>query len=754
MVEEPAVTPEANHSQPKWKTAAGSPWLYGDDPATGTDQLDRDRVVGQLIRAIEAVADQSPSSVIALVGPWGSGKTTLLSEIAEVLTTEAQWCVASYNPWAYSTYETAVLGFFDELAGALPEGTLGKDTRQQIGMWVSRLSPVGAIGGLVGVDGTAAIDRLGALVRGDQSPETLREKAAGALREIDHPVLVILDDLDRLQPPELLLTFKLVRLLGRLPNVYYLLAYDESTLEDTLARTDLIGTGPGRARQYLEKMVQVRLEVPPLMELQRLRLMNQGVDDLCARHSIELDASMQERLQSGWDECLSRYLDQPRAFKLLFTQVDALWPEVDGEVDFADFLHITFLRRFEPSVFSLILKARAELVGDPRRWPGSDKETSKERWERWRGMVKDAGAEAPDLITGLLAELFLVLRGARDNMSYSQSHRDDIRRRFGVDCAEFFDRYVQIGVPEGDVSQAEFMTALASLEHNQGAKEKVRGWLIRDATGIVGRFQFLQEIGQLPVHEVLLVMGDVYEQVSDEMAISGSGAYFIRSTARQLALEATADEPLLLTNELATAGGSRLTLAADMLRSERLTSPDAELLAQARSLVADQLAARVREAALHPIEDDARLVHDAWCLREFLGAEPTRELLWEVIGSSQIWTLEAFMALMVSVGTTSNGRQSWPSIGELSLGSVDDLLGLERVLAALPENLPQPDPGADLEFDRRRSGVTFADRQRYALLVLARAQASRRSAACSATDDDPPTPGSDIASPGAANGSQ
>lgn len=744
MLEDTAVTPEADRPQPRWKTASGSPWLYGDDPATGADQLDRDRVVGQLIRAIQAVADQSPSSVIALVGPWGSGKTTLLSEIAEALKTEAEWCVASYNPWAYSTYETAVLGFFDELGGALPDGALGKNTRQQIGKWVSRLSPVGAIGGLVGVDGTAAIDRIGALFTGDQSPETLREKAVDALREIDHPVLVILDDLDRLQPPELLLTFKLVRLLGRLPNVYYLLAYDESTLEDTLTRTDLIGTGSGRARQYLEKMVQVRLEVPPLMELQRLRLINQGVDDLCARHSIELDANTQERLQSGWDECLSRYLDQPRAFKLLFTQVDALWPEVDGEVDFADFLHITFLRRFEPAVFSLILRHRAELVGDPQRWTGSDKETNKQRWERWLGMVTDAGAKAPDLVAGLLAELFLVLRGARENMSYSHSHRDDARRRFGVDCSEFFDRYVQIGVPEGDVSQAQLTKALALLQHDEGAKEQMRSWLIRDAAGMVGRFQFLQETGQLPVREVLLVLGDVYEEVSNEMAVFGSGGFMIRSVSRQLVFEAKADEPVSLARELASAGGSRLTLAADMLRSERSGALDSEVVGQARSLVADELAARVREAALRPIEGDTRLVHDAWCLREFLGAEPTRELLWEVIDSSPVWNIQTFMGLMVSVGTTSNGRRSWPSIGELSLGSVDDLLGLERVLAALPQDLPLPEPSADLEFDRRRSGVTFAERQEYALLVLARERSSRPSAA-SSTVEEGSSPDEDMA---------
>jgi predicted KAP-like P-loop ATPase len=78
--------------------------------------------------------------------------------------------------------------------------------------------------------------------------------------------LIILDDLDRLEPAELLLTFKLVRLVGRLPNVYYLLTYDERTLVDVLKRTDLVGEEDGRAQAYLEKMIQVRLDIPPLLD--------------------------------------------------------------------------------------------------------------------------------------------------------------------------------------------------------------------------------------------------------------------------------------------------------------------------------------------------------------------------------------------------------------------------------------------------------------------------------------------------------
>jgi hypothetical protein len=116
---------------------------------------------------------------------------------------------------------------------------------------------------VVGVDASGTVGLVGALIAGDRSPEKLRAEAADGLAGLEHPILVVLDDLDRLDPDELLFTFKLVRMLGRLPNVYYLIAYDEDTLLDILRRTDLVGDAPGRAQQYLEKMVQVRLDVPP-----------------------------------------------------------------------------------------------------------------------------------------------------------------------------------------------------------------------------------------------------------------------------------------------------------------------------------------------------------------------------------------------------------------------------------------------------------------------------------------------------------
>jgi hypothetical protein len=93
------------------------------------------------------------------------------------------------------------------------------------------------------------------------------------------------------------------------------------------------------------------------------------------------------------------------------------------------------------------------------------------------------------------------------------------------------------------------------------------------------------------------------------------------------------------------------------------------------------------------------------------------------VEESDAWTIEELLALMVPIGTASDGRRSWPSMGELSIGSVDTLLGVDRVLDALPQDLPSLTHDSD--FERRRAQVSLEEGRRYALAVMGRAREQR-----------------------------
>ena len=287
--------------------------LFSDDPVDGTedapDVLGRRAYAEHVVALLERVRGQSESSVLATIAPWGAGKSSVLAMTISLLKARGDangWLVAEYNPWSYSDLESLVQGFFAELRQALPKDDRWSEARRQLGEFGKAISPLGALGGLAGVDASTILAAAAQKLGGDTSAAATKRKAEESLRAVGRPVLVVLDDLDRLTPQELLLVFKLVRLVGRLPNVYYLLCYDERTLLDVLRRTDLVGGVEARGRDYLEKMVQIRLDLPPLRERQAGSLVDSALSAVITRNDLVLGPEDNHRLSLAYHEHLKR----------------------------------------------------------------------------------------------------------------------------------------------------------------------------------------------------------------------------------------------------------------------------------------------------------------------------------------------------------------------------------------------------------------------------------------------------------------
>lgn len=715
--------------------------MYADDAVdAGADVLNRQRLAAQLARAINDLSRQTESAVVSIVGPWGSGKTSLLNQIQGELASDG-WYIGIHNPWSYSDYTGAVAGFFSTLRDAVPNEALGREWRASVSDWISRVAPFGAVGGAVGVDVSGPIGAVGALLAGDRSPARLRETTAEGLRTLEHPVLVVLDDLDRLAPDELLFTFKLVRLLGRLPNVYYLLAYDEETLTEVLESTELVGRGNGRAQQYLEKIVQVRLEVPPLLAEQKASLANAAIDEICRRHDITLSADANRRLQRAWQSGLSMYLDQPRSVKRLFTQVDAMWPDVAGEVDFVDFVLITFLRTFERPTLDLLVSHRDEILRQESPWSlGRHEETPQDRWQRWAELIASAQPRHPTQVAALLAELFVSLRGARDKTTYGGSYQEDIKRRMGVGSSEHFDRYIQIGVPESDLPQSVVRQAVAELRSNTVGPglDSLLKHMATDASTAMRKLTREHEAEPIPAESLLPLLGALYFPAMDQKGgvFGVSPDFGVLLLAVNVLDAAPTDQAVQLLNDLANVDNSSLALATDALRKAGQDSgEDHPWVAGATGPLTSALEAALRDFATEPASSTRRLVNFLYAHRSLTDPARTRGLVWELIDIG-VWRLEEVLGLLIPLGQASNGEDTWTSMGDFSAGAYDDLLDLDTLLDRLPA---RPDLAAKTSsedyFDRRVDPDDLTARIEYALAALERVRVERRAALTSPPEE-------------------
>jgi predicted KAP-like P-loop ATPase len=348
----------------------GPAWL-GDDPieialAATHDEYDRAGFVDATTDVLNRLRSQTTSAVTGLVGPWGSGKTSLLRMIEDELVNHAEpgfeWIVSTFNPWTYGDVVSLQTGFFSELRKAFPKGRQWRDVDSLIGSIATRVAPIGALGSFVGVDATGVIESLGKQFS-DRSTAKVESRATSALAGMGKPILMIIDDIDRLTATELLEVFKLVRLVGRLPNVYYLLSYDEQTVTDLLLKTDLVGSSSSRrAAEYLEKMIQVRFDIPSLREYQIDNVANAAFAAL-ANSAGGMTRDTQARLRTTFNHAIRPRLRTIRSLRRYFGQIDAFLPAVQGHLDFADFCAVTWIRVSEPGVYAWMQNRKLDLLG-------------------------------------------------------------------------------------------------------------------------------------------------------------------------------------------------------------------------------------------------------------------------------------------------------------------------------------------------------------------------------------------------------
>lgn len=436
------------------------PWKgWRDDPITTVDQdtLQRAPVARRAARLIDENHSPLSSVVYGLEGPWGSGKSSVIAMITDYLTAGKgnRWRVVPFTPWATSGTEGLLSEFFSALATVAPQSNSKTDLRRLIGSYADIARPLAA---LVPVAGTAIAELTRTLEGRLAKPWNVAfNEVATELRALDTPVLVVVDDIDRLQPRELLDLLKVVRLLGRFPGVDFLLAYDEQTLVETLQNPSMAGASKARARAFMEKIVQYPLSMPPLLTAQIVRLLGDGLTEMLTPERVEVGFD-KHRFSDIIRSAMPSQLATPRAIERFLAQVHEQFRAHDlSEVDAVDLILATFLKIQFPDVFARLQSWKADLT---RRAPSVISAGTREDTEpEWGYLVEGLDREDRRDALAVLAAIFPAVH--RPSQSRVRAGR--------FAHPDYFDRYLAQAIPEGDIPDAIVDGAIAKASTGDGA---------------------------------------------------------------------------------------------------------------------------------------------------------------------------------------------------------------------------------------------------------------------------------------------
>ncbi|SJN37437.1 KAP family P-loop NTPase fold protein [Luteococcus japonicus] len=425
---------------------------WHDDPITSPEQdaLGRTGLASRLARLINETHTRDSSVVYGLQGPWGCGKSSVIALIEHCLgEQDGRWQVVRFTPWATTGTDGLLREFFAALVTVAPDSKKREGLRTKISDYAAVARPFVA---LVPTVGQPLAEASKAFSERSVKPwTTLFNELAAEIRALGVPVLVVVDDIDRLQNAELLDLLKVVRLLGRFPGVDFLLAYDEATLVETLRSG---GTGLAsreRARTFMEKIVQYPIDVPPMLKSQVLRRLSDRLEAILAEEcpGAEFD---RHRFSDVLTVAMTSQLTTPRAIERFLAQVrEQLRAHQPDEINQADLVMAVFLQVQFPGVFDRLQDWKGELTRrvSPTMWIGSSsREPEKPDWTKLVDGLTEAD-QRNALVT--LKAIFPSVSGpnAVKAGSLRFAHPD------------YFGRYLAQTVPEGDVPDNQVMKALS-----------------------------------------------------------------------------------------------------------------------------------------------------------------------------------------------------------------------------------------------------------------------------------------------------
>lgn len=421
---------------------------------------------------------EKDSVAIGLYGAWGLGKTSIINLVLEYIeftskkkSDKRKPIIVKFNPWNYSDQNQLVTQFFRQLSMTLrgPDYTGNvKKAGERLETYGKFLEPLGfipIIGGVAGpvgkifkIAGSTAKNWADAK---SSDLNVLRDELNELLQRQFHKIIVVIDDIDRLNNTEIRQIFQLVKSLGDFPNTIYLLAFDKDIVINALRK---VQESPGE--EYLEKVIQVPFEVPLISKREVEHLLLGQLETLIA----DIPENKWDRIYWGntYHGGLKYFFDTIRDVIRYINTLRFSFEMVKGEVNPIDFLATTGIQVFMPEVYYGIRDNKDIFSGVFDSGFGSNEAARKQAKKRCDEIMKRTKRIPPEVLTDFLKSLFPKLESIYGGTSYGSDWLDDWRRNGRICSPDIFDTFFRLSIPKGEMSQKEIEIIL-SLGNNPDA---------------------------------------------------------------------------------------------------------------------------------------------------------------------------------------------------------------------------------------------------------------------------------------------
>jgi len=321
------------------------------------DNVHEDKLPTNVKKYGETLVDQLLSTMkrnkqsiaVGITGEWGSGKTTFLNLLKKNLNKRAE--IVEFNPWMCQTPEQVTRDFFASLRHQLSQkhSSLSKP----ISHYAKYLEKVRiSIFGSIWLE-SANIAKTPSLL-------ALKNELSSKFMTLDKPVVVFVDDLDRLESKEVFEVLRLIRNTGDINNTIYITTFDKEYVTSVLN-----GIGCDAPSTYLEKIFPIELHLPKPEGYQIWEVFKQELraqDTTGRKFAEKLVNSFSDSDYELILKLLTNYRNVKRFCRLLMLNVNFVARYYLSDFKYLDFFWIELLQFYDKQTYDSLARNASILL--------------------------------------------------------------------------------------------------------------------------------------------------------------------------------------------------------------------------------------------------------------------------------------------------------------------------------------------------------------------------------------------------------
>ncbi len=394
------------------------------------------------------------SIVIGIYGAWGEGKTSVFNFIESELDQEEHVVCIRFNPWRFADENTMLLNFFNDLVRAVERDfeTKGEKLGKVVDTYFKPLAQI--LGKGENIEAVSS-------VLSSADIDEIKSRVEKILEEEKKRVVVLIDDIDRLEKSEIHAVFRMVKLTADFKYTAYILAFDKEMVSASLQ--ERYGTANSQAgRLFLEKIIQVPLQLPAIEKTDLRTFCFNAIDEALKVGEITLSENDVQQFVNQF-HVFETQMKTPRQAMLYSNIIMFSLPILKGEVNMVDLMLIEALRVFTPEIYMLIRENKAIFLHQLQNY--NEQQEKESRRKLIDETLLSLDINDVEEVKGVLKYLFPRLESIYSNTHYGHEWNSEWEAHQRICSEKYFQRYFSYSVPRGDLSDIKMNSFLNNLEH-------------------------------------------------------------------------------------------------------------------------------------------------------------------------------------------------------------------------------------------------------------------------------------------------